>query len=234
MAKSREQVLEQIKRLLNMTTERGCTENEAASAAVMVQNLLFKYKLSIAEVKDLKDEELERMMEGEIIFNIKAHEGQWRAQLLSPLARYNFCGLVYSSKGKHAQIIGKLTEIEVVKELHAWLIEQLERCCYWAVKEYHGPDRTPTFKRSFYQAAVMTINSRLYQQFKTLTEETTQSTALVVTSKEEIQQYKDKHYGPLDTKNWSASNGSYAGTRAGIEAGRNADLTPPRKRLRDR
>jgi Protein of unknown function (DUF2786) len=47
-----DKILEQIRNLLNRTTANGCSENEAASAAFLVEKLLRKYNLSLADVKD--------------------------------------------------------------------------------------------------------------------------------------------------------------------------------------
>lgn len=50
-----QQVMELMEKLKAMTIENGCTPSEAASAAARLQDMLFKYQISIAEVGDRND-----------------------------------------------------------------------------------------------------------------------------------------------------------------------------------
>lgn len=45
-----DRILDQIRALLDRTTDRGCTEHEAANAAFLVENLLRKHNLTLSDV----------------------------------------------------------------------------------------------------------------------------------------------------------------------------------------
>lgn len=226
----KDNVLQKIQKLLNMTTERGCTQSEAESAMLKVQQLLFKYKLSMADIPIAEDEPVTKLTQQTTGLGTKKHEGQWRPVLVNSIARYNFCKAI-GTGGDRVHLVGTEIDLEVVKDLYYWITEQLEGFCREAAGGYQGPDRIPTFKRSFYLAAAHTIGNRLYRQWRDLSEETEMSTALVVVTAEAIKDYVKVQFGTLHTTR-SPYSGSYDGHRAGRTAGERTDLTPSKKLAR--
>lgn len=231
MFKTREEVIETVRCLLNMTTEKGCTVGEAATAARRVQAILFKYKLEMAEVETAETKEEQLISQDFFDLGIRPHEGKWRVNLTYRIARYNFCKAIGSWDDEHVYFIGTKTDVEIVKELYLWLVEQLEQLAISAWQEYFPQvDRRPTFIRSFYQGAVATIGSRLYEKWKELETETEMSTALVVQSDKAIKQYVEDQFGTLQKARYSSS-GSYDGHKAGTRAGHQVDLNHKPKQL---
>ena len=232
MAKTKEEVLDLVHKLLNMTTERGCTESEAAQAAQRVQSILQQYHLSMAEVStgEEKTQPGIHIMQDTLNVSTKGHDGPWSFLLLHVLSRNNFCKAVDISGLGKAYLFGDEVDVLVVKELHTWVVEQLERICTAMWREYKGEDRRPTFRRSFFTAAVHTIGNRLYESQKQFADSSTQCTALVVKSRELVEQHV-KEKLETSTRRPSGSNGSVAGLTAGVIAGRMVDLSRPAKRL---
>lgn len=229
---TKDSILNKIQKLLNMTTERGCTQPEAENAAAQVQRLLFKYKLSMAEVEaaDPDEKQVNHITEQSQFTGIKKNEGRWRSTLAHKVARYNFCNCLQSHRGLSVYFIGTETDIEVVKELYFWIIEQLEELCRQALMDYEGPDRAPTFRRAFFESAVMTIGNRLYREREALKEESEMSTALVLKTDEMLKGYMDRYYPKLRHARFSSTS-SWDGSQAGHAAGEQVNINRPAKKL---
>ncbi len=236
MAHEKESVVSKIAALLNKTTDQGCSEEEAASAAAMAQKLLFKYKLEMADIESAGGEKTESVGQSDFEYKTKAHDGDWKLQFLFELSRYNFCKTIARQGWGNPFIIGKSAEVEVVKALHSWISEQLETICKDRIKEgYNGPDRIPTFRRSFFTSAVYTISRRLREQQREMKEESEKGNTLIVVTGTELREYIERKVGPLTHgRGGGGSSGSLAGGVAGAIAGRQVDISRPSKRLNPR
>ena len=231
MPEERGKVIDNIQKLLNMTMERGCTEAEAARAAEMVQKLLFKHKLLMAEVQAQKgDTKGPRIIELDGDITSQKNYGKWKPQLAWGVARYNFCtGFQDPYRGKFI-FIGQEVEVQIAKELYEWLVTQLEDVVRVACFNYQGYSRISTFRRAFFTGAVLTVNNRLYSQWRNLQGQSEQSTSLVVTTKAMLEDYKhQRHPYLVKSRAMRMANGSYDGYVAGIRAGKEVDITVKRK-----
>lgn len=228
--KSRDNIIDLIQKCLALS--KSDKPGEAANAMNKAQELLFKYKLTMAEVETAETKEEGLIGQDYFELGIKPHEGTWRNQLAHHIARYNFCKGIGSWDKKHFYFIGTKTDVEVVRELYLWVVEQLELMANQAWLEYFPRyDRRPTFTRSFYQAAVMVIGNRLYEKWNELKVKTETSTALVVQSDKAIKQYVDDKFGTLSKARYSSSS-SHGGYKAGQRAGHQVDLSRKAKQLR--
>lgn len=225
----RERVMDLVRKLMALTESPN--EHEAARAAEKVQELLFKHKLSKAEVLASKGEgDGPSIIELDGDITSQKNWGRWKPTLAWAVARYNFCtGFQDTYAGKFV-FIGQETEAYVAKELYEWLVIQIEEAARKACLNYRGPSRIPTYRRSFFTGATMTIQSRLYNQWKGLQGQSDQSMALVVHSSALIEDYKTKQYPNLiKGRHVSMANGSYSGYTDGVKAGRDMEITVRRK-----
>jgi hypothetical protein len=229
VARTKEETLELVRKLLNMTTDKGCTEAEAAQAAQKVQAILQEHHLSMEQV-GVGEEKAEEftVIRDTLDVSTKGHDGSWSFLLLHHLARYNFCKAVATAGGGPAFLFGDEVDVAVVKELHTWVVEQLERICISMWEEYKGEDRRPTFRRSFFTSAIYTIANRLYESQKEFSAVSEQCTALVVKSREMVDHYVEENLNTRP-KRVGGSIGSTAGLTAGIIAGRMVNLDRPLK-----
>ena len=226
--KDKENILELVRRCLALS--KSSNENEAALALSKAQELLFKYNLSLSEI-EAADESYQNkspITKGYDSVASPKNYGQWKIILLHKITQYNFCDIILFSGGKVA-IIGQSHNIEVVKELYSWIAEQILKFADEACRDYSGPDRIPTFRRSFLESAARTVGNRLYRQFEESKKETASSTALVVRNESMVKEYIEQEYPDLRKGRTYRGSGSGDGHRAGREAGNKVDLVAKRK-----
>ena len=231
MARTEEQILEVIRALLTKTVERGCTQEEASAAAAKAQELLQKYKLEMSEISTNDTEVKPNMRKSHLDVKGKGHDGSWKAMLLHRVAKYNFCRAIELSGLDKSLLFGTATDVEVVKMLFNWIVEQLERFATEFRKEYDGTDRRPTWRRSFFTAAVNAIGNRLFEQQQEFERSSEKSTALVLVSKGQVDKFVNDTLGPVGHARPCGSNGSMGGSLAGSVAGHMVNLDKPNKRL---
>lgn len=223
---TQEKVIDLIRKCLALTTSPN--PGEAANATAKVQELLFKHKLTMADI-DIKEEG--PVQDDALDLNPQRHEGKWRAQLSYTLAKYNFCSMILAWHGKTAYIVGTKDDIEVVQEIYHWVVEQPIEEEKTAWKTLPHFDRRKTFRRSFFTAAVNSITGRLYEQWQSLRSESQASTALVVSNEEALKSFIDEHYGELRKGRRAGSYGSVSGYYAGREAGSRVSLSRRTQRI---
>jgi hypothetical protein len=115
-------VLAKIRKLRNMTTEKGCTEAEAATAAAAMYSLLARHNLSLAELKESDVAPEDRSL-GE--HRYQANRRGWRPYLWQAVSRLNFCEYLVV-RGGHA-VIGTKANCEATQEMAEWLVETVVR-----------------------------------------------------------------------------------------------------------
>ena len=166
-----------IKRLLALS--KSSNEHEAALAASRAQELLFKHKIEMATVDSAVDpkhinSEPAEGKEYEYAPRGKRTQG-WRLTLLTSTATNNFCKLVILGRGEDraSMVIGRPSDIEVVKYVHGYLIQEIDR-----LARESGARAREEFKRSgdhvdayrwymsFCDGATETVKTRLYEQRK--------------------------------------------------------------------
>ncbi|RKZ72484.1 MAG: hypothetical protein DRQ48_00300 [Gammaproteobacteria bacterium] len=138
---TREAALTQVRKLLNMTTNNGCTEAEAATAAGMAQKIMLKHDLAALDV-DAPDEDddgpiktwedpLDRMP-GKL-------RQIWRGQLAQVLCRANGTQVFWSNDGKPTlKIIGRASSVMATRYMYDFCVREMERLA----KQYRGNGRT--------------------------------------------------------------------------------------------
>ncbi len=225
----REKVIDIIQKLLRLQ-EGTSSQGEAESAAAKVQELLFKYKLEMADVEAVIPEE-ERLVREEVFSNESGkNEGNWVIVLYAGVAKYNFCtvltGRVFNFETRsHEQkihVIGRCESVEVVHYLCNWLVPRIRDLAKTAWNDYNGNEKRGRFTRGFLLGAALGIRQRLHAEWDAM-QGTENSRALVVLSSQELQDYMSKKY-PFTMTRRSHYTSSWDGREIGVEAGRNMEI----------
>lgn len=206
-----------IEKLLAKTIENGCTVEEAASAAKMVQRLIKKYHVDLAEVGDEPEKaDSERL-------DTKSMK-KWEMRLVSAIARNMRCEVIISrryvatsvNRKSFVYIIGMDADRKAVISLY----EKLRKICKVGMKkeqDYHkamyGTSRgiADSYGFGFMQA----IRSEMEKQAKAL---------VLVTPKEVDDKVQElfPHARIMHT-NVACNEHAY---NSGVNDGRNAMRTP--------
>lgn len=204
-------VLEKVKKLLRLADiSRGATPAEAATAAAKAQALLLEHNLCIEDVGDLhKDEKPEEI--GREIFGLDAtyQTATWHSRLMYRIARPLLCRSVYYLAEQRVSLIGKPSNVAVVKYLYGYLYRQIEAMAVeyqdnWRKKtrERDGcvsPNDSARAKKDFCFGCVDIVGDRLDEQYTKTSTSTNNSRALVVVSDKALQKAVEK-YHPKTTK----------------------------------
>lgn len=226
MPESIEQVLNKIKKLLALT--QSPNENEAAVAAAKAQELMMQYKISMAEVVKFGKVDDTPIQQESVLMDFAKTEGQWQIYLINNVAQWNFCTAITSRDALGnliVYVIGKPEDIAFVKELNAWLQEQIYGAARVAWRNYYGPERKNTFKRGFYMGATGVVGRRLKEQRESMERQLgEQVTAIIVRSDAMIQDFMAVHYPYLSMGRQSHVTGAH-GYQAGRQAAQQMDIS---------
>lgn len=127
--------------------------HEAALAASRAQEIIDRYKLNLAALDSAPSEE-----PAEEIRNFKDdpidNGGIWKALLAQAVANVNQCR-IYTSGG-NVHIIGRPSDVALVRPFHAYLAGEIER-----LASRHCKGNSRTYWNNFRHGAVETIKQRL-------------------------------------------------------------------------
>ena len=156
-------ILAKIKKLQALTTDRGATPEEAATAAAKAQALLFEHNLSQCDV-DTKEQagpdpygKVETTLEG-----ANRNTVTWRRTLLYTIAKHNFCTAITLPNQTKMIVIGKRSNVETALYLNHILVREIERLAIEAGKTVLA--NRAAYMVSFCRGAVSTIHKRLQEQ----------------------------------------------------------------------
>lgn len=206
-----------IEKLLAKTIENGCTVEEAASAAKMVQRLIKKYHVDLAEVGDEPEKADSERLDAKSV-------KKWEMRLVSAIARNMRCEVIISrryvatsvNRKSFVYIIGMDADRKAVISLY----EKLRKICKVGMKKeqnYHkamyGTSRgiADSYGFGFMQA----IRSEMEKQAKAL---------VLVTPKEVDDKVQELFpHARVTHTNVSCNEHAY---NSGVNDGRNAMRTP--------
>jgi hypothetical protein len=89
--RTRESILVMVGRMLEVTTENGATEGEAANAAAMVQALLQEHNLTMAQVEATDTNKDSVIREKQTSGSDRRASYAFQRDLMACLAETNFC-----------------------------------------------------------------------------------------------------------------------------------------------
>jgi hypothetical protein len=159
----RDTLIQRIKKLQNLTVERGATPEEAAAAAAKIQAILFQYNLEQIDI-DQADPLHAPDPLGKVEFTHDATRTTitWRRSLLHHVAKNNGCHTVYIGGTTKQAIIGTRAHIEGVLYLFDVIARQIDELATAAAKAVLS--NKTSYRNSFCLGAVNTIGARLREQ----------------------------------------------------------------------
>ena len=222
-----EAIIDKVRKLLNMTEDKGCSVAEAASAAALAQKLLSEHRLSVADLGEAPG------MEEKIHNDSFLYEGErivhWKSDLASTICNVNGCKMYYSNRygtrasGRYGnllryQIIGRDSDIAVVTYFFNYLTAEIDRLANQAQR--NGQGRGKTWSNSFKHGASLEVCQRLHLSNKEVRVAASNSTALVKLDNkdEEVSNWAEKNLELKKTPR-KDSNLDYGAYRQGREAG---------------
>lgn len=241
--------MRKVRALLSKTEAHGASPAEAAAAAALAQELMFKYNLEAADVTDRpadpiaaytrKESYQERML--------WRRDRTWMRRLMSAIARNNFCKSIHhETKDKRwastLTLVGKPANIAFCEELFKWLVDELDgmRLAAWA--EYNAqckeagdePVHGTHFRANFYLGAVEVVGDRLDAQRKASEKAAQEAgTALIVLTGKELLAATSKLVGRLGSGTGPQGGYNNVARSMGRAAGGRVALTPSSRQVRD-
>lgn len=180
-------ILSKIAGLLKLA-ERNANVNESASAASAAQALLSKHRLTVADLDAATNtKESPGVADAPLITGNRI--SQWKSDLASAVCSANGCKLyihkVYAKTGMgeirtrmeydvNVKLIGRPTDIAVVRYFYAYLEREIERLSAVAVAGGGITGKSGT--NSFKIGAVVAISQRLREAVKAIRAEVTEGT----------------------------------------------------------
>lgn len=154
--RSREWVLERVRKLLTLGKNEGATEGERDNAMRMAHALLAKYNLDMAEVQLQTGEE----QENRVILRSKFYGRPWARVVATHTARLFLCDYIYmeASKATDTQhfFIGKQSNAITACEMSAYLITSIQK-----EGRKNNPTKENIWLRSFCMGAAGRIHERV-------------------------------------------------------------------------
>jgi hypothetical protein len=176
--------------------ERGTSEVERMVAAEMLQRLLTQHNLDMADLESKGHQAKPGVKEeghdlGKAAFT-------WKLNLAEAIAEHYFCIALVNRHAKTVTFVGRPDNVESLKMLYAWVIEQIKQLSAETRKAHHessGEHVDPLrWQVNFGIGAVSRLRRRLIElKAKQAAEVTT--TALVRSHEREISDYLEEQYG---------------------------------------
>lgn len=245
METKKEKILEKLRKLMNLKESAVAlgNEGEANAAAAGITRLLMQYNLSENDIPE--QEKLDNPIVAERIpFKSEVCSGVWFTHLISVVSEYNLCRAlivraVHNGKMRQSEfeIVGRKKNVEVVLFLISFLSNQFvwigkqgymqyKRDC---IKVYDILPKSPaTYLKSFLYGCVLGLIKK-FEGAKQQLENETNLTALMVTTKSEIDVYlsnekiKSARKSQSSIDPLSASRGFKVGKNIEIYKGIHAD-----------
>lgn len=210
--RNKDNIVELISKMLNMTVENGCTESEAKVALLKAHELMAKHNVYVSQVED-KPEEIVRG-----IMSSAQNQAKWKLDLAAVLAE-SFCCKVYVStfremnfdtrkfeKSRRVTFIGRKTNVETLKVVY----EATYKICHKLALSYSVKNKGGY--QSFVAGFLMGVRIELDAQCKAL---------MVIVPQEVEEAFSNINFakskgvgGKLDVEDAEAY---FEGTRAGQE-----------------
>lgn len=219
-------ILEQLRKLISVRDHPSTPEGEVIAAAQAITRLLYKYNLEEKDIPD-SEKELNPMICDEIIYKSPYIGGNWYSSLVATITNNNLCKVLIvklpSSTGKRLvksrfRLVGRKNNVELVK----YMIEHYTNRFYIIgknkYKNYIGELTENKFLRSFLEGCACGLN----QKYKELQQQYVESTALIVSVKQEIDDFLKDTKIQKGTKTKEQFNSSIF--KDGFETGKNIEI----------
>lgn len=233
----KEKILEKLRKLMNLkesATELG-NEGEANAAAAGITRLLIEYNLSESDIPE--QEKIENpIISQEIPFKAEV-SGNWHGDLVNVVCEFNMCCCLIIRTPKNGrmkrskyEIVGRKKNVEVALYLVSFLSHQFvaigkrsypqyKHDCFWKYGKH--PNSLTMYLKSFLYGCVVGLYEK-FNEAKKAMEEKSDITALVRTSKSEIDDYlKDEK---IAKERESKAEIDALCAMRGVEVGKNIEI----------
>lgn len=195
MEQINERIVEKLKKVLALTTSP--MEGEAQAAASKLEELLTLHNLSMADLEMKGKVEKAGVQENDHDLGKAAFT--WKLNLAEGIANFYYCHPMVNRREKTVRFIGRKDNVESLKVLYSWLIDQIkrisgdERKAYMEnVGEHIDPLR---WQVNFGIGAVSRLQERLKEKAQRDREASKEIMALVIHHESEISDFLEKEYG---------------------------------------
>jgi hypothetical protein len=164
-------IVSRIRKMLELSRKNNSPE-EAASAAAMAQELMFKYQISEADIT-IEERVAEDVVDDEIGGDDKVKKDVWKASLANSIAKafgckmYTWRDYAGGTNKVSYKVVGIKSVVQTVSYMFGYLSAEIDRLAEeaWKAAKACG-ERTNgrTWKNSFRLGAVNTVYSRLKQK----------------------------------------------------------------------
>lgn len=217
-----EDIVAKIQKMLEIATNPSTNVNEAAVAAARAQELMFKHKLSLAEIELESGEAPVEKVGRDFVDSEGSRHFEWRSTLLSGLAYGFYCRTILSyfknAEGERQArtiLVGKPSDTQTLKYLFSYCCNEINRLC-----AEQGAGRGARYANSFRIGAAHAIWNAMRDKRKAQEQaEGVQETALVIIKRNDqendayvkanFKTYHESYRGP------SHGEGYRDGTKAG-------------------
>lgn len=129
MAEIPDSVRDRLHKFMAVTTERGATQNEAATAAAKVQAILTEFNLEMAQISDSDPVASPDATREKVVSVLSASE-DWQRRLLSAITSNNFCyGQRDANNPRIYTLIGRTINIKATIQVYLYLSKTVDRVC---------------------------------------------------------------------------------------------------------
>lgn len=188
-------IVEKLRKVLALTSSP--MEGEAQAAAAKLEELLTLHNLSIADL-EMKGK-IEKVGVQEDKHDLGKAAFTWKLNLAEEIANFYYCHPVVNRYEKTVKFIGRKDNVESLKMLYGWLIDQIKRISGDERKvhaantgEHIDPLR---WQVNFGIGAVRRLKERLEEKAQRDRESNQEIMALVIHHESEISDYLEKQYG---------------------------------------
>lgn len=202
--------IEKIQKLLEITTERGATPEEAANALAKAQMLLFKNGLTM---DDLKAEEEDIIVEEKVSVGTKS-VNFIQNKFVSELALHFACSVLISTIGRQGKFvfIGEKSKVQVFKECFLFAYNAYKSCWAKEVAKMNISIHDKNLRRvSYLEGFVDGLTNELVKSEN--------ANALVICKSQELEDYMSKRQINGSISFSASSHFDYSLYQKGYESG---------------
>lgn len=190
-----ERIVEKLRKVLALTNSP--MEGEAQAAAYKLEELLTMYNLNMADLEMKGAAVTSKVQEND--YDLGKAAFTWKLDLAEGIANFYYCHPIVDRKAKTVLFVGRKDNVESLKMLYGWLVDQIKRISSDERKSHilsSGEHIDPLrWQVNFGIGAAKRLKERLKERALREREANQAITALVVHHESEISDYLEKTYG---------------------------------------
>lgn len=218
---SLQSVIEKVNKLLSLS--KSSNANEAATAAAMANKLIDQYRLSES---DLSQEQNDPLMEDKGFLYETGRIVRWKSVLAYILSKHYGCALfnqihfVNGRKASRYKLIGRQSDIEIVKYMFNWLTMECQRL---TKQEAYGHGKI--FAQSYCAGFVEGIKQQLHLSRQEIADQADKQAMTRINSREqEASQFMHQLHKLKNAPSLRASQIDPTAFNAGVDRGKSVHL----------